>query len=481
MSQPPPQSPSPWSWEPGQPPAGGAGASPGVAVPAQPLQYVVPQQHARPGLITAIGVISIVVASLSFVGSAFTVLQSAGYYMMSLMSSTVAAAQATATATAAVPPPVAMPEESAAGPRGMESEERQAAVRELTRLRPMTPSRKRHLDAILASAGRDMATDRVTDSGTMEGMRSGEIPPDYFVTPAGRLEVFNDRAVFYPIDRSPTVRASAPPEAAPGTAPGDEGAREVVDAPVKGVDPAPSTAPAISLTVPSTTTTAVVVGALAPGEVESVIQQAQSLSGNGLTPAQVASLRNVLAGPGQQLVQPGTAQGAVLSAYTQAGTPAVIQFSDGGSITLGQQGNVVSMAAAPVMPTFKFQPAALGLMLGTGLASLALAVYLLVIGILTLRQSPRGRRLHLIYAFIKIPLAIAAGVASAWVARDLMASFAGPGVPTPPTSGYSLFSGLMPLVLGCAYPAALLIVLNVKSVREYYNVDGGEAGSGPAR
>ena len=54
--------------------------------PAQPLQYVVPRYNARPGLVTAIGVISIVVASLSFIWSAVTALQAGAYYMMSVMS-----------------------------------------------------------------------------------------------------------------------------------------------------------------------------------------------------------------------------------------------------------------------------------------------------------------------------------------------------------------------------------------------------------
>ena len=42
----------------------------------------------------------------------------------------------------------------------------------------LMPTRKRHLDAILASAGKDMALDRVSETGTMEPMRSGEVPPD---------------------------------------------------------------------------------------------------------------------------------------------------------------------------------------------------------------------------------------------------------------------------------------------------------------
>ena len=93
-----------------------------------------------------------------------------------------------------------------------------------------------------------------------------------------------------------------------------------------------------------------------------------------------------------------------------------------------------------------------------------------------LRQSLRGRRLHLIYAAIKIPVAIAAGVAAAWVERDLVANGAAFGA-----VGVGVFSGLVPALLAIAYPVALLLVLNLKDVREYFSLGAGAgvgAGSG---
>jgi hypothetical protein len=345
----------------------------------------------------------------------------------------------------------------------MDSKERAAAVAALNGRHSLTPNRKRHLDAILASAGKQIAPDTATDSGAMEEMRSGETPPDYFVTRAGRLEVFNDRAVFFPSDGTPTVRASAPPPE-----PGATEAAPAVNAEAETDDDAAvDGATGATVAVPATGPATAVATALAPAEIQSIVQQAQSLSTNGLNAAQAQSLTAVLSAPGQQFVQPGAAQGSVLSAYAPAGGPAVIQFSDGGSVTIAPTGNVTAMMTTPVMPTFTFQPLNLGLMLGTAIASLALAIYLLVCGIMTLRQSPRARRLHLIYSVIKIPVAIMAGLSAAWVARDLMASVV-PGGAAGGTMGYSLFSGAMPIVLGCAYPIALLIALNVKSVREYY-------------
>src|SRR5207344_445471 len=59
-------------------------------------------------------------------------------------------------------------------------------------------------------------------------------------------------------------------------------------------------------------------------------------------------------------------------------------------------------------PPFKVSSAGAIIVGIESVLSLALAIYLLVAGILTLRQSLRGRQLHLIYAIIKIPLVIVA-------------------------------------------------------------------------
>lgn len=456
MSQPPSQ--QPWSWDPAPLP----GAEPQLGI-GQPPQYVHADRSGRPGLITLIGVISIIVACFTGIFSLITSFQAVGYYMMTLMSSSMAATQSRIRATATAAPPVVV-EAGVVGPRGMAQQEREQAVAALSRMRPLTPSRKRHLDAILAASGRDMATGAVTESGTMPAMRSGEAPPDYFVTPAGRLEVFNDRAVFYPISGA-TVRASAPPLPPPGPNPTPPPAPAPAE-PDQGEGPgADIETPAAPATVPATMPA--MPGALTSAEVQSVIQQAQSFGSNALNAAQVNGLQALLAAPGQQLVTPGAAEGSVVSVVAQSMGPTLIQFSDGGSLTLGQQGNVISITTAPLFPTFSFNPLAVGVMLVTSLASMALAVYLLVVGIVTLRDSPRGRRLHLVYACIAIPLAIAFGIASAQAARDWAAGVSAFGAAAGST-GIGLFSGVIPVVLGCAYPVALLIALNLRSVREYY-------------
>jgi hypothetical protein len=445
---------------------GGAVPAPAgpAPVPVQALHYVVSDRAGRPGLVTAIGVMSIVVACFSGLFGLITGLQTVGYYFMSIASSQAAVArttvvqgraQTTVTLSQNGPAPAAQ-----TGQRGMNAQEREGAVVALTRMRPMTPARKRQLDAILALAGTEMRTDTVTESGTMADLRSGEPPPDYFVTSTGRLEVFNDRAVFFPANNTPTVRVSAPMVIVP-----DEAAGESAGSADGGSPDAPAT-------------TALAVGALAPAETASVIQQAQSVGSNALNTAQVNALQTLLGAPGQQLVQPGGAQGAVVSVYPQPNGMVSVQFSDGGSVTLGPQGNVVSMITAPVMPMLNFNPVALVVSLVATVVSLGLAVFLLVSGIVTLGQSPRGRRLHLVYAWIKIPLELVAVVAALWIARDLMASVAtgGAGVGVA-TLSYGLVTGLIPALLGLAYPVGLLIALNTRAMREYYGAPA-EAGRG---
>jgi len=431
-------------------------------IAAEPLQYVTVDRQGPPGLVTAIGVCSIIIAGISVLFSAMVALQGLAYFVMSL----VAPAVATAGAPRPMPPgPVVVGTAAQVGSRGMAPAERAAAVASLNRRLSMRPSRRRQLDAILALAGQDMATDQIVESGTMEVMRSGEDPPDYFVTARGRLELFNDRAVFYPANRAPVIRASAPPE----------GASTPDQLPVPAEDVAlQQTAPAQATTVPAPVTSPAAPGALSPSEIQAIVQQAQSVGSNALNRAQSNALKAILSAPAQQFVTPGASAGAVAAAFKQPDGSVSIQFSEGASLVLGPQGQVKAMTTGVTFPSVSIHPVAIGLMLATALASIGLAIYLLVCGILMLRQSLRGRRLHLIYAAIKIPVAIAAGVAATWVERELATNSAALG-----GVGVGVFSGLVPALLALAYPVALLLVLNLREVREYFAVGTG-AGQGPS-
>src|SRR5437660_1379592 len=60
-----------------------ASGPPPIPVPVQPLGYSTPWEHRRPGLITAIGVLCIVVACLSGLTNLASAFQGFGFYMVS--------------------------------------------------------------------------------------------------------------------------------------------------------------------------------------------------------------------------------------------------------------------------------------------------------------------------------------------------------------------------------------------------------------
>jgi hypothetical protein len=104
--------------------------------------------------------------------------------------------------------------------------------------------------------------------------------------------------------------------------------------------------------------------------------------------------------------------------------------------------------------------------------SFLLAIFLLVTGILVLRQTPAGRKLLLAYALLKLAAGILGIVALAWMLRTITASDAN-------NLGFAsniakTFKGMgtAALILTCIgliFPlAVLLILLSSKEVKDYY-------------
>ena len=419
-----------------------------AAVPVQPLEYTLPGSNRRPSILTAIGVLSIILASFSGLYSLFSGLQGFGFYAMSM-----ASARATPATATIAGPAATMPGMQPAGPTAMRPAERQALIESLTKDKALSPKRRRHLDAILAAAGASLGADVISERGTMPDSRSGEPGAEYFVTRRGRMEVFDDRAVFFPSDGSPTVRVSAPEESS--DAQGDDGSTTAAPATSPGIGP----------------------GGLTQVEIKAVVQQADtqvkasSTGGKGLTPQQVNTLQSLLAVPGQQLVPPATAQGAVSSSFSDPSGQVTLVFSNGSMLMLGPQGNILSQTspAAFAATSMSISPWAVAAFIATAVVSAGLAVLLLVAGILMLRHTPIARRLHLIYAWLKIPAAVAGGVSFAYVMYEMMNGFgAAAGTPARIGWGTAAWAGI-PAALSCIYPVALLIALNTRSVREYYH------------
>ena len=470
-----------------QMPAPPAGHPPVAApIPAEPRDWSPPQWGQRPPIVGAIGVTSIVIASLSgLVGLVLT-----GYGFVFYVAAIAMSSRATWGGSAGAPT-LASPGGGVAHsgtPRG----QRQAVITSLTRTHPLDdPQRVAQLDAMLATAGRDLGTDNVLESGTMPDSRYGERGADYFVTPRGRLELFNDRAVFFPTDGSDTVRVSAPRRGAKGTsqapetAPndGDNGADDEDTANggavVNGdVDLDPS-ATGSGATGPAGATG--IGGALTPAEAQAVVQQAQALAGlssgpgaapgAGLNPQQAATLQALLSSPGQQLVVPGASQSGVAACVVQPDGTAAVSFSNGSIVVLAPQGNVVSQITPTTLSGgFPFNPLAVALFIATAVLSVILSILLLVAGILMLGRSRSARRLHLVYASLKIPAALAGGFAIAFIVYEL-ANNGSPGqsgAGSVARGATSFLVAIVPTLLACIYPVVLLAVLNTKSVRDYY-------------
>jgi hypothetical protein len=503
-------SPYPQSYPPYPPPVGmppGAGPAWGYS----------PAPVGRPGVLTAIGVLSIIVASLSMLASfgvgGFGLISRRIVQMQRTQAAAVAASARVASQSLGpggstrgptilgAPDPAATSGEPEVGPNGMEPPDRRVVATALQQVESLTPDQLRQLDQILATAGRQILpagsnttglTVRdvlfaINDHGELLSADPKDPDPVHFDFATGQLQLHADRALFRLTDRGVRpIASSAPrPATAPsadigssspreeGTAPGQP---DVGNAAASKTSSDPFAPDADSPGTGSTTQPASPAGpfggnatTLNPALIQTVVQKIQAASGNKLNPAQLATLRAQLQQPNQQLVPPGMAWSPVSMAMVQPDGSAFIQVP-GGYLMLDAQGNVTNQMSSGIPTTVAIHPLSMMLVLGEAAASLALAILLLVAGIMVLRQSPTGRRLHLIYALVKLPLAIAGGIGIVWLAAGMANTFnaAGGGGGASGAPPEAIGWGIALAVGGAIYPLALLIALNTRGVRDYY-------------
>jgi hypothetical protein len=366
--------------------------------PRAPVAHEVPLSYQgmspelrRPGLVTAIGIISIVVGSLSTLWSAGSVLYDVRtYYLEQMLSAEAAAATAVLSN---------MPTAPAAAPVAAEmtQSQRQTAVDVFNKSRKLNAARQAQLDTLLAQAGRRMlAIDKdsevtaagvraaIVHSGTMPGVEADEAGPDFFNTPGGRIELRDTSGVFIPADSGERVRSA--------------------------VEISPGGVPVIPPSTPGTASSPVVTHSYT----------ATSFGAHGTSGSSGA---------------PGSPAGAAFAPF---------------------RGFTANIVAADV--------AAMSL-------NLCLAIYLIVCGILVLRNSPRGSALHRWYALLKLPLVIFAGITSYWISMlpvGTVPSILGPFMAAT-AAEYAFIAAI--------YPIALLIVQWTRDVRRYFQelrqTDGG--------
>ena len=204
---------------------------------------------------------------------------------------------------------------------------------------------------------------------------------------------------------------------------------------------------------------------LSPAEVKTVVAAVKSINGT-LSKGQLTSLQKELAA-NQMLVSPlaaaGTGTTPVLSVVVQPGGNAVIMFDTGNQLVLGPTGQVIS--SGPVFPTFNISGPLVVTLMAEAVGSIALAIYLLVVGIQVFRASFRGRRLLTIYAWLKIPLALVAGGGLSLLGYQFakgitsMSSFSGPSGSAASMQATFTVWGCVIALLGVAFPIGLLIAL----------------------
>jgi hypothetical protein len=370
----------------------------------------------------------------------------------------------------------------AAGPNGLAAPDRTVVIRALrTRMRkPLTAPRQKQLDAFLAEHGAlvlhdpNSATfttkqvlDHVSTAGT-EFANPGAAGPDFFVFkpgPAcplpGRLRVYDDRAVYKPDDHSADLRSAY-------KEPADDGAAAAAQL--------PTTPP------------------LEDDEMRAILGRVTQLSNNRLNAAQAQALTSTLQSPsvGYWLTSSSTIPGLtaqVKSAAVQSDGSVTITFTMG-KLVLDAQGNIVgpppTMGTAPPPGTPTTNPFAMGaigvdtgscgLVIAEAAVSALLAVYLLVVGILSLRPTGIPRALFLVYALIKLLCGVAAIVGLTWMIRSMNAVYDPNGIAQSMMTGFKgMASAALSLAsIGLIYPIAILLVLTLsRTAKEYYRTSAG--------
>jgi hypothetical protein len=450
----------------------------------------------RPGVLTAVGVVSIVVACLSGIACIWMAIMLFAFVMVAKVSGALATMPAPPLPPPTPPPAVVTPANPSTStstsdptlstlrthPRGLPPEQRQTVADALGQLQIISPDRLEQLDALTARAGKDIfpqslkqRTDELQPEDVLEMIQAHTVGlsndpavpgPDTFRTERGRIELYDDHAVYYPKGGRAAVRVST-----------------LTDSP--SYTPRPSASAASSSTTTNTPPTSSSRNKLSKSQIEMIVQQAQTASGNAMNASQLAALRNLLNTPGQQYVSRVTVSSAIRSASVMPDGSVFINFP-GGFAQLGPQGqvtNTMTTGFGPATPfpfggggkAVKINGGAMALAAFEVIASFGLAVYLLVSGILVIRNSPRGRKLHLIYAAIKIPITILGGLGVWWLLTGFFSSMTtASGMPNP-GAGMSMSVGIQTAVmctLALIYPVALLIVMQTQAVKDYYRPAG---------
>lgn len=383
---------------------------------------------------SAVGVLSIIVASISL-------LVDFGSLSFASAISHIAVSKIPVKAAAAPSPgPLASGVHADyVAPQGLSASQRQIVIGALVQLHPMSQARQKQIDGLLADVGQevfgispenltaDRVTTYVTDVRQMPSGSGGE-PDDLFMLGSGRLQVSDASAIFFPQDSPSPIRSGG------GSYTDSSGQTH-----------------------------------LASGQIASVVDRVQTLCNHTMNDAQVTALEAELESPMQTLITPS---GSVAQAAAQVvnaqmmpdGTLGVTTNS--GSMSFAPSGQSfpgivsASIAGSPWGPRPMVKKADSDLLVIEGLLSFAMAGLLLASGIMLLRNSPIARWMHLGYAAGKVLLV----ALSCYAVYSVAVELAGRSADAQSTA---LAWMLIVAAPGVVYPLVLLVVMNLKSVREF--------------
>ena len=399
-------------------------------IPAHPvyqaLPYHSPIAESRPGILTTLGVLGVILGGLGILINGAVGL---GSYFVSTVSQRVQVIQSNMTLpTAPIPGQVVSSD-------GFLPNQRKIIIDALNNARPLTPVRQKQLDDLLADQGRKLITlsdDSITPDrlatfiSDVKEMPNPDGPPvDVFILGSGRLEISDQTAVFFPNGGMDAVRA------------GDNGPQAVA----ANVSPGGT--------------------ALTQEQIDAVIGQIRQMTNQDPTDAQKQTLQAALQYPSQSLFNNANDTSAIAGEISDAkyGTDGSLRVTtDMMKFTITSTG---LGTMAPLQTTTITSPAfsaAVKPYIIFAAINGSLAIYLLICGILMLRNLPAARTLNLIYAVVKIVVGLL------WFAIYL-------SIVIPASAGGTTNSVMFFIVgpiVGLVFPIVLLISLQTHSVRQYY-------------
>lgn len=395
-------------------------------IPVTP-SYAQSSVASRPGAVTAIGVISIILASIALITNVVS-----GIFGLTSITTT-KVQQIVVNRQDVDRYPLVAPQ-SASAPDAMSDEEAFTVAAGLSRVKLLTPARMEHVKTLARVHGKTMfpftsgnvsaarVAGNVSDSGEVLG--GGGARTNYYVLGEGRLEVSDTQATFR-ADDGKTYRSTDPPQ--------DNSISEPsIDAMLRSL--APSGAPpnaAQKLTI------------------QKLLRDPQQLIVEGDSGAQV-----VFAGP--------LKDGGIWFS-----TPvAQVRLDNAGKATLLSAG--APEPGTNALTGRKLTTKWANLLMLESLLSGLLAILLLIGAIFLVRGRPIGRKLCTVWALIKFPLVIAGAIFLGMAISEWLAAITSDSsTPPSPSIAPVVIAGLHGVV-GLVWATIVLIALTRASVRDYF-------------